>query len=271
MDDSLNKADLEAFMIKFTPALDALLAMYSNSNQRFSFPPDSMEQIRSLGFPEWVQFYEPGGPMSFLNFMLGLIGLDKMDFPKEDPTALVPELADVLTEIDSARLDNGRISENVQQKAVEILLRYIAFINDAVCLLHFKEGISELLPKARAGDMNAFLKILKVDKSVLCTDWASKRIREAQIACDRKFFDRIGRAIAEKLGVGRFHHLKLAMLLWLLWTRGLNKMTTREIFDFLENQGLYGKKFGIYDDQTLSQFLNRIGLKKYTKGTPKST
>jgi hypothetical protein len=72
----------------------------------------------------------------------------------------------------------------------------------ALCLVLHKKDARVLINRARQGDVQAALDLVKVDKLFLTDSCTSKVIRQAEFQNDRPFFKRLARAITYKPQLG---------------------------------------------------------------------
>jgi hypothetical protein len=61
-----------------------------------------------------------------------------------------------------------------------------------------QQTLTGLVAKAKAGNENAFIKLVGIDKIFLCEPWAKMLIFEAEISENQHFFDRLATAIQKK-------------------------------------------------------------------------
>ncbi len=260
------KLGLKEIAQRMMPILNDFEKMYSRSAKYRGLSDQAVEFIIQNGLPEWLRFYDEEFPAAFLNFELKSFGLSKEDISFNPSKEQPPGMPDLLMKMLTLKPEEIKPTVAMDQAfAIEIMLRYVAFTNNVICLFHYGVSITKLLPKARAGNDQALFTVLKVDKAVLSAEWALKRIREAQFRKDAIFLKNLGRAISMSPGVGRFRHLKALSLLMVLWPFGLKEKTSGEILDFLEEMGVYGSKHGTFDPLSLSRLMNRIGLRKLRK------
>jgi hypothetical protein len=100
----------------------------------------------------------------------------------------------------------------------------------------------QTLEKLRAnfakGDDKSLFKAITIDKSLLYNRAAKKRIIQAQLSGDNKFFSKLGKAISDNPLQRVGQHGKTYTILSLFWLTGLHKLTAPELHSFLESCGL---------------------------------
>ena len=236
------------------------------TNPHLAFPPNTVAWLKSHGYPDWSSYYEPDSAWQCVKLLLNLVDQGQLTPRSSNFQEATQDLSSFVAKFKPKKLSSKELAKRLEPIQAELLLRYRAMINDFICALIYKEPIHDLLPKARLGDTQALLRVLAVDKALLAVDWVQNRIKEAQLCGDWEFFKKLGKAVTKRPGVVRQQHVSLAFILHLLWPYVIEQgATTEQLYDFLEDQGLYGKHLGITNVETLRVFLNRIGLKKYQK------
>lgn len=73
---------------------------------------------------------------------------------------------------------------------------------EALCLVLYKTHATVLIDRARHGDVQAVLDLIKVDRLFLTDSCTAKVIRQAQFQNDRPFFNQLARAVTYKRQLG---------------------------------------------------------------------
>ncbi len=133
---------------------------------------------------------------------------------------------------------------------------------DYVTRANYGKSIHELYAMAKSGDMKSFWKLVRVDKTVIFTNWAGDLIWSKQYEADWEFFKKLGRAIAREPVQEPPNLMKAALLARHFWEDDLRHMKYREIRDLLCEEGLIGSEM---DEHAVRKFLNRQGLRKHAK------
>lgn len=134
-------------------------------------------------------------------------------------------------------------------------------INDYISKENYKKSIHDLYRKAKEGDEKSLLKIIKIDKTVILTDWAKELIKEKQHNADWVFFKRLGKKIAEEPFKGKDTMATAGIIAKEFWGE-LKDMTYSEMWELFREQELIVKEMDI---TAFKMSLNRAGLKKYSK------
>ena len=150
----------------------------------------------------------------------------------------------------------------------EVLLRFKAWSNDFLAMIFYRHTITELLSRAKKGDIKALQSILEVDKTISFQPWFQEKARKAQLNADWRFFDKVGTAIAKPPFTLKKKTIKIAFLAMFFWNQGLKYLSYSKTFELFQKFNLYGEDADIGDAESLRIFLNRLGLKKFQKIQP---
>ena len=132
-----------------------------------------------------------------------------------------------------------------------------------VAVFNYNIPIHELCKKAQLGDIECFMKLVRIDKTVMLNAWAQRMIREKQYACDWGFFEELAKAIRKKPMRGPSTFMKPLILANYFWEEYFEKWSYKEVLEFFKDQGLIRKDM---DEFTFQKLLNRFGIKKYERG-----
>jgi hypothetical protein len=132
----------------------------------------------------------------------------------------------------------------IDKKSSDYLMRSSALatvfssILSAYSQIANQQTLAELTSKFSKGDDKCLFKAITIDKSLLYNRAAKKRIVQAQLSGDKKFFSKLGKAISDDplRRVGQYG--KAYTVLNLYWLTGLYKLTAPELHNFLESCGL---------------------------------
>jgi hypothetical protein len=72
----------------------------------------------------------------------------------------------------------------------------------ALCVVLYKEHPLSLIDRARGGDRQAVLNLIKIDKLFLSDGCAAQTLRQAELASDRKFLSQLAKALTYKPKTG---------------------------------------------------------------------
>ncbi len=101
-----------------------------------------------------------------------------------------------------------------------------------------QQTLAELTANFSKGDDKSLFKAITIDKSLLYNMAAKKRIVQAQLSGDKKFFSKLGKAISDDPLRRVGQHGKTYTVLSLFWYTGLYKLTAPELHAFLKSCGL---------------------------------
>lgn len=150
----------------------------------------------------------------------------------------------------------GNIPELIWQDAV----RARAMIYDLAFVLNEGVGARILIDAVIDGDVEALLKLVKVDKSVLAAPWAAALIEERQYAGDWAFFKRLGHRVRQEPIDKRAGYAKEVLVVALYWEEHFRGCTLEQIV--AELAPYVPKLDGAVDYDAFRKSLNRAGLKK---------
>ncbi len=104
--------------------------------------------------------------------------------------------------------------------------------------LAFQCTMPVLLDKITQGDDKAIFKAVTIDKSLLYNEDVKKRVTEAQLTGDTKFFKKLAKALSDNPLRNVGEHSTTFSVLHQFWYAGLYKLTYAELYDFLVECGL---------------------------------
>lgn len=141
----------------------------------------------------------------------------------------------------------------------------IAFFYQSISVMAHGEKLTSLVPKAMAGDRDAFLKAIHIDKSLLhAHPWFKDRHEEAQGERDEKLLREIGYRLQVAPTRGRIRHPGLYAMFSMLEALGwLNDLRHDEILDLCDEAQLDRWQNRIEDVNYLTKRL--IGYKRMQK------
>jgi len=116
----------------------------------------------------------------------------------------------------------------------------IAFFYESISVMAHGEKLTSLVPKAMAGDRDAFLKAIHIDKALLYSHpWFKDRHEEAQGQRDEDFLRDIGYRLRVAPTRGRIRHAGLYAVFSMLEALGwLNDLRHEEILDLCDEARL---------------------------------
>jgi hypothetical protein len=141
----------------------------------------------------------------------------------------------------------------------------IAFFYESISVMAHGEKLTSLVPKAMAGDRDAFLKAIHVDKALLhAHPWFKDRHEEAQGKRDEDFLRDIGYRLRVAPTRGRIRHPGLYAMFSMLEALGwLNDLRHEEILDLCDEVRLDRWQNRIEDVNYLTKRL--IGYRRMQK------
>jgi hypothetical protein len=230
-----------------------------NENENFIFNSELFKSFEKLDFPDWSQYYPinndlKDSPLSLINDM-------EMEFPIDfkDEEKILNE-SPIVKEI--RKLNSKEQLENeepyLNKKQADLILACYANLNFLLCSALFGESPFELFKKAKNGDQSSILKLIRLDKSLIESDWSMREIKKAQLSGDKDYFKQLSKVLIKDSFKSIKKNLKLSMVLVCGWELGLNKLSNEEILDLVIQLGVYEGT----DADTLYREIKRLGLKK---------
>ena len=251
---------IEIFMVSIEDFVNAM-------EKNFKLPDETVAILSKKGTPDWSNYYleEPVPIIPLFELMLMASGIHDKFASDFDEISHIKRLMPLIEKIQTTKIDEKKFMRYFERNKIKFILLYRASLIDLTCLLTFGESMRDLILKARKKDETALFKVIQIDKGLLGAEWISKQIREASLQGNQSFFKKLGRALVKPSVIFLKHRVKLWLFLYLFWFLGLSKLTTSEIFDLIEKYGIYGTKDEESDVETLRKYLNKLGLKKYTR------
>jgi len=154
------------------------------------------------------------------------------------------------------------LDQNEQIEAEKVFFRtfysYLALGFNFLALMSYGKSMGRLIQEAEEGDDKSFCKAIRIDRTVL-TDvpYFRKRIIKAQLSMDKTFLGRFSRAITAKPILTKFTYRKLSILFFMLEQYGYLDIELKPLLGICEEVGVYGRRFGIYDENSLSKKRNK--------------
>ncbi len=111
-------------------------------------------------------------------------------------------------------------------------------VNYIFSQLAFQCTMPVLLDKITQGDDKAIFKAVTIDKSLLYNEDVKKRVTEAQLTGDIKFFKKLAKPLSDTPLRNVGEHGTTFSVLHQFWYAGLYKLTYAELYDFLVECGL---------------------------------
>lgn len=271
------------------PMLDEVINEIRSGGGYLSFASRFSDLLLVDGLPAWSTFYEDAAKLKSLaaKAYLGDAGaaeIDQMltvaspeerraiseglrdDFLSTDWKGLGEEIDMLSPEQAQNNWNQFSTSERIEAQKSMYLLLYglITQINYYLALITFGENICSLVTKAKAGDDDAFCKVVQIDRTVLFgIPYFKKRLTRAQLEGDPVFLNNLANAFKGKPLGKKFSYPMLLVVFTILDDEGfLSTLRLDEIMDVCEEVGVYGREFGIEDTDSL-----RKRLTQYKKRT----
>ena len=161
----------------------------------------------------------------------------------------------------------ANIQTYVDNVYIEAAMAMKCRLYNYVAVFNYNVPIHKLYKKAKSGDLEAFYKLIRIDKTAMLDEWAQRLIREKQYRGDWEFFEEMAREIGKKPLREPSTFLKPLILANYFWEEYFEQWSYKEVLEFFKDQELIRKDM---DEFTFQKLLNRFGIKKYERGKRKT-
>ena len=133
-----------------------------------------------------------------------------------------------------------------------------------IALMTYGASMCDLVARAKAGDEDALLQAVQIDKTTLFgVPYFRDRLVKASVTSDATFLYKLGQRIQSAPLAGKIRHKRLMVVFAMLDEEGFLDRPITELFDACEQIGVYGSRFDQYDDESLrkrlSDYIKRSG------------
>ncbi len=257
-DDSLIETAFLAFMEMF----DQVFA--DDSPFSVEFPDSFLEWHRKSGELDWHEFYR-----------LDIFGLHKELMDAYGREFGLPEAGKQVTMedslaswervksmIESDKMPNERkLVKKAQMHGVRWMLLARSTRVWWTCLVQYEIGMNELMEMAEQGDKDAFLKLARLDATILAAPFARRILNDSELKLDWKFRRDLARSLVVPKGFWTLEGKKRKrdmLALWLLGELGYEDRPYREWADILSAHDF--KNFE--SEQNVAKACKRYGIAK---------
>lgn len=194
------------------------------------------------------------------------------DFVRLGGTAdeLTSEMFPANSEEDQVQVEAfNRLEEAEKQVAIRhaqyAAIVFLAWLHNTLAVMVHGEKMTSLVPKALAGDEDAFLKAIHIDKNLLLSHPGFAEIHARVIRQgDKKRLQRIAARLASPVTKGRIQLAGAFMVFALLEAMGwLDKLKHREVLDLCDQAGLDRWQNRIEDEVAIAKCLSKY--RRYQK------
>jgi len=149
--------------------------------------------------------------------------------------------------------------ENRDEDELSSLIFNRCKLLDFALMFNEAESLNSLCIGMRNGEEESILKVARVDKSLIATDWLRQYIIEKQYRGDWDFFERLGKALAKRPLKDQPYMLRAFVVVAYLWDEHFSKMPYPDMLSVLKENKVLPKNTPL---DTFRRMLNRRGLKK---------
>jgi hypothetical protein len=149
------------------------------------------------------------------------------------------------------------VMETLDHHADAMLVELKAVVDNFAALMSSGKPMSAWLAAAQAGDDEALLVVLSLNRWLSHHPGINRRIQQAIAQQDHQLLHRISRLLKRKPVLKR--QAIIGLIFFVLWEAGLKRLTYKQIRGFLKAVGLHR----VPSHQALERYGERLGLKKY--------
>jgi len=275
----ISKEAAVRFLISSIPDAEWLLSRIESEQGWFRFPLVLTNAIKNLKIDSYPLLYENEPGIAVILLRAFFDEQEYIDFCNECESATADERGAFVDEISSA-FDNILESlPKTEQEEREAILAYEAlpkseqeeivnfsqrwfcfffasFFQNLSIMVH-GEKLTSLVAQAKAGDDNAFVKAIQIDRRILTTiPYFKDRFAQAQDEADSSFSDKISYRLKAPPYLGKIRFKSLWLTFSTLDQLGLlDTLTHPEILKMCDDAGVGGFKNRIEDVKYLSKRL----------------
>jgi hypothetical protein len=249
-----------SYITKLLPDYVALLKKLEKQNGAVQLDPRITQALKNLNITDYAKYYQEVDRLPSLIFF-GLVGPQAArEFSSElnnaEPHEITHLLDEFLSEQDAldfdvqslisatpeqqeaARLEFEALPEDEKEAALLQLqafwVMFMVFFFEILSIVVHGQRMTHLVAQAMAGDDDAFVKAVQVDRSVLTAiPYFSERRQRAELAGEVEFLNRLHYRLTSPTLRGKIRHRELwlvfAMLEWMNLLDG--SLKDREILD----------------------------------------
>lgn len=199
-------------------------------------PEKFAKAFLTTGFA-WAHLYEVPFLQLLSNF-LAVTGVDQevaRASTQEKPLEALLSLTDKIQDMEWSGGSGGKFTPGD-------LLGYLhAIVGNLDCLVIYGSYLNDLIVDAKKGDLEALLKAIRIDPSVVTGSIARNLLSFAVIAGDQGFIDGIRKAMAGKTGKQAAYLKKFRFLMQLLHEVGALGLPTKELAELVFKVGAYDR------------------------------
>jgi len=232
---------------------------------KFEFDDKLIDVCEKAGALNWHRFYANDQQDITEEFQADVEA--RIGFPGIGDNMTIKQLASTLEELvelirSELTVDDPEIEASLLVQGVSLLIISRALKVSFWCQIKFGCAISELIELSRQGDHEAFFKLVQLDSTFLCSDFAKMILGRAELRNDTEFRSRLARSISPKKGFwsieGGRKNLRDAFALWFLSQIGYATRPYTDWADFLAERGFDN----LASDQYVAKACTRYNIPK---------
>jgi hypothetical protein len=251
------------YIAKLLPDYVDLLKKIEKQSGVVQLDPRITQALKNLTITDYAKYYQEADRLSSLIFV-GLVGPQAFgelcaELNNAGPQEITQLLDEFLSEHDAfdadalaffsmtpeqqeaARLEFEALAEEEKQaaslQAQAFWLMFMVFFHEILSIVAHGQPMTHLVAQATAGDDDAFVKAVQVDRSVLTSiPYFSERRQRAEMEGDINFLDRLHYRLTRPTLRGKIRHRELWLVFAVLdWMNLLDgSLKDREILDICE-------------------------------------
>lgn len=200
-------------------------------------PKEFSEKFLAAGFA-WAHLYEVPFLQLLSNF-LAVAGVDQevaRASTQAKPIEALLSLTDRIQDMEWSGGSGGKFTPG------DFLGYLHAIVGNLDCLLIYGSYLNDLISDAKKGDLEALLKAIRIDPTVVTGPFARNLISYEVITGDRGLIDEVRKAMAGKTGKQAAYLKKFRFLMQLLHEVGALGRPTKELSELVFKLGAYDRR-----------------------------
>ncbi len=202
--------------------------------------PQFQSQYKAYEMPNWLTYYEKT-EMELFQIITQPLAKTKIFRPLEQYSSVAQALDSIedLQQVfeKAGRSQTTKIMADFLPFLVPFVLAFKCAENIFECRLQYNQSISELIKASKANDQAAFLKLVAIDLTFLCTDFARTIVALSELNNDRRFKTKLAEAISSRRFRGSRKNKRAIAALDLLSGLGYEDRPYSQWAEFLTRHG----------------------------------
>lgn len=223
-----------------------------------------IEQYERLGALDWHQFY--GKESEAVNLLFDEFA-PEIVLTKIQDNSIIKDIAHIEKQLNSLNENlSPKQLRDLKDKALTSGIRWMIISRvlkvSLISCFRYQIPISELINLSKEGDINAFLKLVKLDSTFLATGFGGKFLRKIELKQDPKLKEKLAKSLKPEENFWTLKHprknLRDALALWILSNLGYVDKSYSLWADFMDDQGFEN----LTTEQNIASIVKRYKIPK---------